>query len=144
MRSNHLFRQWLGAEPATIHNLNQWLPNSAMHIQCHISHKQLETHRCVFSSQHYRYWCSGAKAPGHQCTQCWLNIHCIGPFSYRNITLKGNNVIYKIKLYFERKNILSFKGSTAHGEMDSVRIWMVASIKCFQKCSLFWLTICSA
>ena len=34
-------------------------------------------------SQHCGYWCPGAKAPGHQYPQCWLNIHCIGPVSYK-------------------------------------------------------------
>ena len=27
-------------------------------------------------TQHCRYWCPGAKAPGHLYPQCWLNIHC--------------------------------------------------------------------
>ena len=34
-------------------------------------------------SQHHGYWCPGAKAPGHQYPQCWLNIHCIGLVPYR-------------------------------------------------------------
>ena len=36
-------------------------------------------------SQHCSYWCHGAKAPGHQYPQCWLNIHCIGPVSLLKI-----------------------------------------------------------
>ena len=36
-------------------------------------------------SQHCGYWCPGAKAPGHQYPQCWLNILCIGPVSYKKI-----------------------------------------------------------
>ena len=27
------------------------------------------------------YWCTGAKAQGHQYPQCWLDIHCNGPIS---------------------------------------------------------------
>ena len=34
-------------------------------------------------SQHCGYWCLVAKAPGHQYPQCWPNIRCIGPVSYR-------------------------------------------------------------
>ena len=37
-------------------------------------------------------WC---KAPGHQYPQCWLNIHCIWPFSCKNFILKRNNVHFK-------------------------------------------------
>ena len=33
-----------------------------------------------------------AKSPGHQYHQCWLNIHCIGPVSYENITLMLENI----------------------------------------------------
>ena len=43
-------------------------------------------------SQHRGYWCPGAKAPGHQFPQCWLNIHCIGPISYKNIAHKVNSI----------------------------------------------------
>ena len=43
-------------------------------------------------SQHCGYWCPGAKAPGHQYPQCWLNIHCIGPVPYKNIAHKVNSI----------------------------------------------------
>ena len=33
-----------------------------------------------------------AKAPGHQYPQCWLNILCIGPVSYKNIAHKVNSI----------------------------------------------------
>ena len=33
-------------------------------------------------TQRCSYWCPGAKAPGHQYPQCWLNIHCFGLVSY--------------------------------------------------------------
>ena len=35
-------------------------------------------------SQHCDYWCPGAKAPSHQYPQCWLNVHCTEPVSYKN------------------------------------------------------------
>ena len=31
------------------------------------------------------------KSTGHQYSQCWLNIHCIGPVSYGNIIFIGSN-----------------------------------------------------
>ena len=43
-------------------------------------------------SQHCGYWCPGAKAPGHQYPQCWLNIHCVGSVSYKTITHKVNRM----------------------------------------------------
>ena len=43
-------------------------------------------------SQHCGYWCPGAKAPGHQYPQCWLNIHCIGPVSYKSMAHKVNSI----------------------------------------------------
>ena len=58
--------------------------------------------------QHRGYWCPGAKAPGHQYLQSWLNIHCIGPVSYKNITLVENNITKK-KYIFE-KMTQSFRG----------------------------------
>ena len=44
-----------------------------------LTHKQLETHGCMLNTQHCSYWWPGAKAPGHQYAQCWLNILCVGP-----------------------------------------------------------------
>ena len=29
-------------------------------------------------TQHCSCWCPGAKAPSHQCPQCWIKVHCIG------------------------------------------------------------------
>ena len=43
-------------------------------------------------SRHHGCWCPGVKARGQQYPQCWLNIHCIGPVSYKNITLMVNNI----------------------------------------------------
>ena len=54
-----------------------------------LTHKQLETHGCVLSTVPTDALV--LKAPGYQYPQCWLNIHCIGPVSYRNITGIGNN-----------------------------------------------------
>ena len=39
------------------------------------------------------YWCPGAEAPGHHYPQPWLNINCIGPVLYRNITVIGNTIM---------------------------------------------------
>ena len=36
--------------------------------------------------------------------QCWLNIHCIGPVSYRNVALVGNNIRNKITFRKKQKN----------------------------------------
>ena len=38
-------------------------------------------------TQHCGYWYPDVIAPSHQYPQCWLNIHYIGPFLYRNITV---------------------------------------------------------
>ena len=35
----------------------------------------------------------GARVPGHQCPQLWLNIHCIGTF------LKRNNVVWRLTYF---------------------------------------------
>ena len=43
-------------------------------------------------TQHCSYWWPGALVPGHQYPQCWLNIHCIGPVSYKNIRVELNNM----------------------------------------------------
>ena len=43
-------------------------------------------------SQHCGYWCPGAKAPGHQYPQYWLNLQFIGPVSYENIRLLLDNI----------------------------------------------------
>ena len=53
-------------------------------------------------TQHCCYWCPGAKAPGHQCLQCWLYTDSIGSFSYINISSKANN-IRKLNHIFENK-----------------------------------------
>ena len=50
-------------------------------------------------SQHRGYWCPGAKAPGHQYPQWWLNIYCIGPVSYKKIKLMVNNITKKIPFF---------------------------------------------
>ena len=74
--------------------------------------------------QHCSYWCPGAKAPGHQHPHRWLNIHFIGPVSYRNIAVLRNNIrslnngmrcmsfyiLRKNKITFWRKNTQLFKG----------------------------------
>ena len=48
-------------------------------------------------SQHCGYWYPGAKAPGHQYPQCWLNVDCIIPVLYKNIT-PSNKIAFWTKL----------------------------------------------
>ena len=60
-------------------------------------------------TQHCGYWCPGAKAPGHQYPQCWLNINCFGEVSYRNITVKGN-YIRKWNYIWKKNPSQLFKG----------------------------------
>ena len=61
--------------------------SSGRKITC-LTHKHRETHGC----QHCGCWCPGAKAPGHQHPQCWLNIHCIGQVSFKNSALMVYNI----------------------------------------------------
>ena len=60
-------------------------------------------------TQHCDYWCPGAKAPGHQYPQCWINIHCIGPILKRYITLIRSN-IGKWNYILKKKMMQLFKG----------------------------------
>ena len=50
-----------------------------------LTHKQLETHGCVLSAV-------ATDVINHQDPQCWLNIHCTGLISYKNITVIGNYI----------------------------------------------------
>ena len=79
------------------------LPNSASIKFCewrsYLTLKHRETH--WVRSQHCGYWCPGAKAPGHQYPQYWVNIQFIGPVSYENITLCWTT--FGIKLHIEKK-----------------------------------------
>ena len=50
--------------------------------------KHRETHGCVVST----VATDALVLPGHQYPQCWLNIHCIGPVSYKNIAQKVNSI----------------------------------------------------
>ena len=59
-------------------------------------------------SQHCGYWSPGVKAPGHQYPQCWLNIHCIGPISYKDIAHKVNSI--RKWNHILKKITQSFKG----------------------------------
>ena len=62
-------------------------------------------------SQHCGYWCPGAKAPGHQYPQYWLNLQFIGPVSYESIRLlldnirKWNCILKKMTQSFKGKSI---------------------------------------
>ena len=50
-------------------------------------------------TQHCSYRCAGAKAPGHQYPECWMNFYYIGPFSYWYIIFIGNNIRNKISFW---------------------------------------------
>ena len=52
-------------------------------------------------SQHCGYWCPGAKAPGHQYPQCWLNIHGFDQFHMKILHLWGTTL--ENKKCFEKK-----------------------------------------
>ena len=93
-----------------VHTVNPSPWQSLSFLQCP-QHVTPETDRQVnpytagnawVCTQHCGYWCPGAKAPSHQYPHCWLNIHCIGPVSYRNIIVIGN--YQKIKIHFEKIN----------------------------------------
>ena len=87
----HWFRQWLGAEQATSHYLNQWWPSSMTHI-C-VTRPQWVKSKCFYHF-HCNFWKKymnkdilcwevgilfGAKAgtclaaPGHQQLRYWLD-----------------------------------------------------------------------
>ena len=70
--------------PPTSHPVYCQQCHSASPINHHLTLKHRETHGCVVST--------AAKAPGHQYPQCWFNIHCIGPVSYKNTTLMLDNI----------------------------------------------------
>ena len=53
-------------------------------------------------SQQCGYWCPGAKAPGHQYPQHWLNIKFIGPVSWKYYTFVGQHS--EIKLDIEKND----------------------------------------
>ena len=72
---------------------------SWMYISMHLTLKHWETHWCIDST--VASDALGAKAPGHQYPQCWLNIHCIEPVSCKNIPFMVNNI--KIKLLLKKK-----------------------------------------
>ena len=45
-----------------------------------VNHQPVNAWKLMGVTQHFGYWCFGAKAPGHQYPQCWLKMHYIGPF----------------------------------------------------------------
>ena len=64
---------------------------SWMCISMHLTLKLRETHGCIDSTV-----ATDALVLKHQAisipAQCWLNIHCTEPFSYKNIPLMVNNI----------------------------------------------------
>ena len=73
-------------------------------------------------SQHCGYCCPGAKAPGHQYPQCWLNIHCIGPVSYKNIAHKVNS-IRKLNHILKKKRPSHLRINVHHVYINSSDIY---------------------
>ena len=107
-----------------------------MHVQ-NLSRLNLKTAGNAWARiQHFRYWCPGTKAPGHQyprcccgyrcpgfktpghqCLQCWWNIYCFGPISCQNISSIMKNIRNKNNLKFEKKietNVVSGLRSQYH------------------------------
>ena len=80
---------WHRANHPALSSLDAMIFNEESFKLSDLTHKQLET---WLQTQYCSYWCPGAKAPGRQYPQCWLNIRSIGPVSYRNITFTGNNI----------------------------------------------------
>ena len=54
-------------------------------------------------THHCGYCWPGAKAPGQQYLQCWMNIISFGPILYQNSTFIMNDT-KKIKSHFEKSN----------------------------------------
>ena len=87
-------------------------------------------------SQHCGYWCPGAKAPGHQYPQCWLNIHCIGPVSYTTIAhkvnsvRKWNHVFKKMTQSFKLQPYLPGTSELNEPQSGIVSLWILLSQTC--------------
>ena len=69
--------------------------------------KHRETHGCIVST--VATDALVLKAPGHQYPQCWPNIHCVGPVSYRKNIAHKVNSIRKGKTFW-KKMTQSLKG----------------------------------
>ena len=85
-------------------------------------------------TQHCRYWCPGAKAPGHSNQQGWLNIDSIWLDSYRHITFLGNDIrtrqIWGICDSCDRPSNLTqigFKSSIFFSLRDLTIWWMTST-----------------
>ena len=102
---NHMNEDRLCATGNRYYMLNAWLLHRFIHKHiecCHSFQHNIVSHKTNLNPEtsgnawvHSQYggcWCPGAKAPGHQYPQCWLNIHCIGPVSYKHITLMLDNI----------------------------------------------------
>ena len=88
-------------------------------------------------TQHCSHLCPGDKGLGHQYLQCWLNIHCIGPVSYRNSTLVGNNIR---KLHFEKlKSYSTHCGLvTPYGDRDVGQHWLKQWLVAWRHKAITW------
>ena len=83
--------------PSPYYHFNPWAPGNAW-----------------VCSQHCGYWCPGAKAPSHQYPQCWLNIHCIGPISYKILHLWWTTLEMKISFWKKLPSHLNHWGRVTH------------------------------
>ena len=76
-------------------------------------------------TQHCSYWCPGAKAPGHQYPQCWLNIHCIGSVSFRNtVKCHYNACHYNANASLARSILGSQTAPTSWHALMTVPEWL--------------------
>ena len=76
-------------------------------------------------TQHWGYWYPGAVAPGHQHPQCWPNIHCIRPVSFKII-------LFIVKI-LERYYLLTKQGKSEGFDScdrpsNLTQIWFKSSI----------------
>ena len=76
-------------------------------------------------TQHCSYWCPGAKAPGHQYPQCWLNIYCIGPVSPQKYQLYETISENNIKFWKRLPRCLRVKNTC--NSLPSAETWRAAA-----------------
>ena len=93
---------------AFVWRIHQWPVNSPHKEQVMWKMFQFDDikHKCTYSTMATD--ASATTAPGHQQPQCWINIICIGPVSFRDIIDIGK--IWNNKVDFETKNTQMFKG----------------------------------
>ena len=65
-------------------------------------------------TQQFSYWCLSAKTPGHWYPQCWLNINCIGPVLWKNITVIRNHKRNRIHVKQTKKTVVEHIPPSCH------------------------------